>query len=390
MVKKLLFFAIITLFATACGAKVPSDAYTLKGDITGLPEGTTLQLLPLSHSDEAPIAEAVVKGGKFEITGTIKEPTAVVMVVKNNYGNKTMVLDPTTMTITGAVTSQPARDGKTLYKLDNLTITGSQSTDKYNSLMEGRRQVDRDFNALQAEYADIHEVMSKPGQTRETIDSLRNTPRFKEMSEKEHALFGRLDKNYTDVVMSNKDTFWGPLMMIALVTYLSPEQRPVYEALSDVAKNSTYGKKVYQELYPLGETGTRVPEFRGKTPDGKDVTLANICKQNKYVLIDFWASWCRPCRASIPGLKAIYEKHGGKGLEIVSVSIDKEEDAWLKAVKKEAMPWINIRDVDGKIAGEYHVSSVPTMFIVDSKGNLIGENLHGEELAKKIDELLAK
>lgn len=390
MVKKLLFLAIITLFATACGAKVPADAYTVKGNIQGIPDNAVLQLLPLSHSEEAPIAEAVVKGGKFEFSGKVAEPTAVVMIVKDNYGNFSFMLEPAQISITGKVGSESAHDGKKHYNMGTLKVEGSPMTEKFNALMATRHKLDGEFSALQRKYADIHQTMSAPNQTRETIDSLRNTPRFKEMQAEEHRLFEALDKNFSDVVAANKDTFWGPLMMISLVTYLSPNNRPMYEALGPNAKASTYGKKVYQELYPLGDTGSKVPDFSGVTPQGKEISLAGVCKENKYVLIDFWASWCRPCRASIPGLKKIYEKHGGKGFEILSVSIDKDEAPWLKAVEKEAMPWINIRDVKATIADQYHVSAVPTLFVIDSKGNLVAENLHGEELAAKIDELMAK
>lgn len=390
MIKKILFLTVMVLFASACGAKSPADNYTLIGEIQGLPENATLILFPLSHSEEAPIAEGVVKDGKFKISGKVDHPTAVTMVVKDGYGSKKFMLEPGTISLKGKVIANPAKGDKTQYRFDGVAVEGSPMTKKFDSLLSGRNKIDSDMMALQRKYANIHNIMSAPGQTRETIDSLRNTAEFKEMSTEEHKIFQALNDNFNTVVSENKDSFWGPLMMIALVTYLSPDNRPMYESLSPEAKGSDYGKKVYQELYPLGETGAKVKNFSGVTPAGEKVSLDEICKKNKYVLIDFWASWCRPCRASIPGLKKIYEAHGGKGFEIVGVSIDKDQAAWMKAINKEAMPWTNIRDVKGTIANDYHVSAVPTMFIIDSKGQLVAENLHGEELAKKIDELMAK
>ena len=210
------------------------------------------------------------------------------------------------------------------------------------------------------------------------------------MAAEENWFFSGLDSIFNESVKNNRESFWGPLLMIVQTSYLTAEQRDDYESLSDEAKNSYYGQLVYEELYPVGRPGDAMPKFSGKDIKGNDISLASVCEGKKYLLLDFWASWCGPCRREIPNLKEIYKKHGANGFDILSISIDQEEEPWLKAVKDEALEWNNLRDADHSIAELYHVSAVPTMYLVDSEGKLVAENLRGEELAKKIDELMSK
>ena len=105
----------------------------------------------------------------------------------------------------------------------------------------------------------------------------------------------------------------------------------------------------------------------------------------KYLLIDFWASWCGPCRREIPNLKNLYKQYAEKGFQIVSISIDKNESDWQKALKEEGLEWPNFRSQE--VSDLYRVKSVPTMYLIDSKGVLVGTDLRGEALVKKLAEL---
>ena len=111
-------------------------------------------------------------------------------------------------------------------------------------------------------------------------------------------------------------------------------------------------------------------------------------KGKKVYIVDFWASWCVPCRKEIPNLKAIYERFSGKGLEIVSISIDKNDSAWRKAVTAENLTWPNGIDKQG-IKDMFNVNAIPAIFIVDGKtGRILAENIRGEQLANKLAEML--
>ncbi len=164
----------------------------------------------------------------------------------------------------------------------------------------------------------------------------------------------------------------------------------MYESFPEDVKNTYAGRLVAQELYPVGRPGDKMADFSQTDINGSEVTLASACNGKKYILLDFWASWCGPCRRELPNVKSIYEKHMNNGFDVLSISIDQDDSAWRQAVKEEDLKWINLRDTDHTIADAYHVSSVPTMYIVDSEGRLVAENLRGEELAAKVDELMAE
>ena len=140
-----------------------------------------------------------------------------------------------------------------------------------------------------------------------------------------------------------------------------------------------------EELYPAGNIGQQVKPFTVKDAEGKDVTLATLLEGKKYLLIDFWASWCGPCRREIPNLKNLYKQYAEKGFQIVSISIDKNESDWQKALKEEGLEWPNFRSQE--VSDLYRVKSVPTMYLIDSKGVLVGTDLRGEALVKKLAEL---
>ena len=175
-------------------------------------------------------------------------------------------------------------------------------------------------------------------------------------------------------------------MLISLTSYLTEDQKTTYEAFSQEAKDSYYGRKVKEELYPAGKVGTKVPGFTVTDNDGKEVTLEELCQGQKYVLIDFWASWCNPCRKEIPNLKKLYEKYADKGFQIISISIDKKKADWEKALKEEQLPWPNYLD-NGDVAVIYKVKMIPTIYLIDSNGIMVGENLRGETLVQKLAEL---
>ncbi|MCF0165844.1 MAG: TlpA family protein disulfide reductase [Bacteroidales bacterium] len=134
-------------------------------------------------------------------------------------------------------------------------------------------------------------------------------------------------------------------------------------------------------------------DFTLSSPDGKDVTLSKIYPSNKLTMIDFWASWCGPCRRFNPTLVKIYEKYHSKGLEIVGVSLDKDADSWKNAIEKDGLKWIHCSDLQYwkcAPARAYGVEYIPQSVIVDSEGNIVAARLDEEELVKLFEEYLGK
>lgn len=156
----------------------------------------------------------------------------------------------------------------------------------------------------------------------------------------------------------------------------------VKEIASGFTTESMYSKKIkdYIETTERVQIGKPFIDFTLQTADGKDVNLAEVIKNNKVTLIDFWASWCGPCRIENPNVKAAYEKYHAKGLEIIGISVDKDEAAWLKAVEVDSLPWTHVRDIDHAVSLKYQVNYIPSNFLFDQNGVIIAKELHDEAL----------
>lgn len=198
----------------------------------------------------------------------------------------------------------------------------------------------------------------------------------------------RTNLERTRFLLDHNDSALAPLMMRKELLYtlsddaandlrqsVSPslEQHPYTEAFS----NAVLARHI--------DIGSELPNIVMPTTDGKKLTLKDF--RGKYVLLDFWASWCGPCRKEIPNLKAVYEKFASKGLGIVSISIDKDAAAWQKALEEEQLPWRNFRDETG-VADAYSVSAIPAIFLVDGSGTIIATGLRGTALQEKLETLL--
>jgi peroxiredoxin len=167
----------------------------------------------------------------------------------------------------------------------------------------------------------------------------------------------------------------------------------LYDGLDASIKKSNVGKEIVSriELLSKVEEGKPAQNFTQSTPDGKSVQLANY--KGRYVLVEFWASWCGPCRAENPNLLSQYKLYNSKGFDILSVSLDNNKDYWLKAVEKDALPWTQVSDLKGwnnEVAVLYGIRAVPASFLIDPTGKIVATGLRGETLNKRLETLFNK
>ncbi len=184
--------------------------------------------------------------------------------------------------------------------------------------------------------------------------------------------------------------------VVGALKELSHSQYPIYaKKYVDAYRNDSYG-----EIGPLEfdlnknatfTPGMPAPDLVGQTPDGGSLALSQL--KGKYVLIDFWASWCGPCRRENPNVVANYKKYKDKGFEIFGVSLDKNADAWKKAIQDDGLTWQHISDLKGWSSDHarlYSVSSIPQTVLIDKEGKIVQRNLRGEQLTAKLQELLGE
>ena len=183
---------------------------------------------------------------------------------------------------------------------------------------------------------------------------------------------------------------------LAAIQQLNPDEFISYynkldEALTKKYANSDYVKLFHNDLEKLKQLslGAIAPEIILSNTEGKTVSLSSL--RGKIILIDFWASWCAPCRSESPLLVSIYNQYKNKGFDIFSVSLDKEKDKWIEAIKKDKLSWKNhVSDLaywDSPVVKLYNFNSIPQTFLLDKEGKIIAKNLRGEELSKKLEEI---
>ena len=385
-------YGIICAFAllVTANACTPKASFTIEGNIAGIPDGTVMTLTPGgTHQDEKAVAEATVAGGKFSFNYAVESPRMFYIGQQGVGGIFPVVVENgSRVKVSGKVEMQ-GNQGQPWAEYVDIQVSGSSVHEEYLAKMAFKDELGKCYDEYIKRSADVMKQVSEARMAgnQALMDSLRQTGAYKAMAADEAAFFKKVGEMTTKAVMDNKDSWWGPFLMLNSMNYFTEEQKEWFAAFSDEAKQSYYGKIVEAELYPAASEGKPAPAFTVHDADGNALTLAQLMAGKKYVLIDFWASWCGPCRKEIPNLKAAYETFAPRGLEIISISTDRDPAAWQKALDEEQLPWLNFRD-DSGIADAYSVQAIPAIFLLDADGTILATKLRGEALQQKLAELL--
>ncbi|MDR6781499.1 thiol-disulfide isomerase/thioredoxin [Pedobacter africanus] len=379
--------SVLLLLAIFANASILQKGYNINGTFKGLADGTVLELIPSgTHDEEKAVASTVIKDTRFSFNGTVDGPRLFRIAVKGTYGGCQVMVYHTKISITANAAIAERNNNKFL-DLKALKITGSPVHETYLEKVAYREMLNADHEAYNKRGEAITSQLwaAKKEKNQAKVDSLINTPAYKQLMAEEKAFFDKVGKVSTETIQAHKDSWWGAFLMLNAYSYFTPEQKPLFESLSDAAKDSYYGRKIKDELFPKGFLNQKAPVFEAASSAKKDADLSQLVKGHKYTLVDFWASWCGPCRKSIPGLRALYEEMNSKGLQIVSISIDKKESDWLKAEQEENLKWPSFLD-KGTTSAAWKVRAIPAMFLLNEKGVVVAENLNLEQLKAKLKE----
>jgi thiol-disulfide isomerase/thioredoxin len=249
------------------------------------------------------------------------------------------------------------------------------------------------------------EMTNKLQRNAEKLDSLnmvfqreQANPRIDSIKEILQNMYVKMMDEETTFIKSYIDNNSSSLTCLAVIDKLSPDDYlesyvKLDKGLSKAMPNNAYTKLFHDRVAEMMalSVGSIAPEISLNTPDGKNIALSSL--KGKVVLVDFWASWCRPCRAENPNVVRIYNTYKDKGFDIYSVSLDKDKDMWVKAIADDGLVWpSHVSDLgywQSSVVKQYKISGIPFTCLIDKSGNIAAKGLRGEELELKIKELLS-
>lgn len=324
-----------------------------------------------------------------------------VVLVKSVDGKKPIIMDTAVFADNKVVFTVENDDPQALYILafkekhdqmlllpDNKDVTVSGDLDDFLHLEATGSETQNAINDYHKGLVPFLEAFipleEAANEAYDNDDSLK----YEEVNAQMLAIWDEYHNYQFDYIKNHPDSYVAHYILNDLKTDIELAQ--VKEFAEILTGESVYRDNVnnFIENNMRVELGQPFMDFTLQTKDGKDVNLAEVIKNNKVTMIDFWASWCGPCRHENPVVKAAYEKYHALGFEVVGISVDRKEAAWLQAVEEDALPYIQVRDAEGDVSDNYAVVYIPSNFLYDQNGVMVAKGLRGEELEAKLAELL--
>ena len=343
------------------------EGIVLNLELTGLPDSTEMQIhVGATGQPEEPIQTAYLINGKAQFVFDVEGPRLYNISARHTNGLMNVVMDKGHVaTLKAEASYEEQAQGSVPYiRYTNQKVEGTSLQEEYL-----RRRVNRD--ALNERYEAYHKITDR-----------------EEMLKAEKAFFATVDSTFKAAFRASADSWWGPMLILHSYSYINEHNEADYNLLSESAKESFYGKQLHDKIWPPTMVGKQMPDFRFiNYANGKAMSLKECLAGKKYLLLDFWASWCKPCRKEIPNILKLYKKYHTEGFEVVSISADTSEAAWKKALDEEKLPWYNDRDGQQGICTLYKVQYYPTIYLLDADGKVVAKDIRGEELAAKLADL---
>lgn len=359
MKKLILAFLLIPV-----GLLAQQKGFVISGTVSGLPDNSKVYLTDMNNATDT-VARATVQKGNFVLKGTVAEPNLHQLNFDVAGKKAVLFMGNESFSVKGNIDN-----------VQNLEVKGSP--------------VNNDFVEFQNIFNPLFKKLTEQNQ------KMYANPQ----AQKNDSMITAYRKTYESIVSAidkfilNKKS--SPVAPFLLVVTSELEQDPVtlekrFKLLSPASQQGFYGKILQQSIADskIGAIGTDAIDFSQADTNGKQVSLASF--RGQYVLIDFWASWCKPCRQENPNVVSAYEKFKNKKFTVLGVSLDRAREPWIQAIKDDQLTWTQVSDLkywNNEVARKYKIESIPQNYLIDPNGKIVAKNLRGPALEARLCELL--
>jgi len=367
--KKLLFTVLAAGLLFSCSSD--TKGYVIEGTVTGDDiEGAKVYLRKANALNQMILVDTVkITDGIFSFQAdSVQAPELHYIFIDEAPGNIPIVVEKGTIEIT------TQRDS-----LNFAKISGTLQNELFSDFLRDSRAMNRRATSMNE---DMRDAMNRKDTV--VMNSLREE--YFELQEEAKGYELTFARN-------NPNSLIAALIIDKALTTKALEMsevRELYDLLTPEIQGTTIGIKIKDKLDKMGSTtiGTKAPNFSAPSPTGEELALHDVL--GKVTIVDFWAAWCRPCRAENPNLVRIYNKYKDQGLSIMGVSLDRSADDWKKAIEKDGLTWNHVSNTNyfDEIAKLYNVDAIPATFILDENGVIVDKDLRGILLENRIEELL--